>query len=56
MTELLINAVMPTYNRKKILAISAESIIKQTHENWHLVIVDNSLTDNSAAVINKLVE
>jgi len=47
---------MPTYNRQKTLAISVESIIKQTHENWHLVIVDDSSTDNSAAVINKLVE
>jgi glycosyltransferase involved in cell wall biosynthesis len=56
MTEPLIHVVMPTYNREKTLAISVESIIKQTHENWHLVIVDDSSTDNSAAVINKLVE
>jgi glycosyltransferase involved in cell wall biosynthesis len=52
----LIHVVMPTYNREKTLAISVESIIKQTHENWQLVIVDDSSTDNSAAVINELVE
>lgn len=56
MTEPLIHVVMPTYNREKTLAISVESIIKQTHENWQLVIVDDSSTDNSAAVINELVE
>ena len=43
--------VIPTYNRAYILPKAIESVIKQTFENWELVIIDDGSTDNTQAIV-----
>lgn len=38
---------MPVYNREKFLDKAIHSVLDQTHENFHLVIVDDCSTDGS---------
>lgn len=41
----LVSIVLPVYNGEKYLALSIESIIKQTYQNWELLILDDCSTD-----------
>lgn len=45
------SVIIPTYNRKHIISNAINSILKQTCENWELVIVDDCSTDNSRELI-----
>ena len=36
-----ISVVMPAYNAEKTIAESIETVLKQTHENLELIIVDD---------------
>lgn len=44
---------MPAYNSEKYIAEAIESVIKQTYENWELIIVDDYSTDNTKAIIQR---
>lgn len=46
-----ISVVLPVYNAEKYLAESVESILRQTHENFELIIINDGSKDNSAAVV-----
>ena len=54
--EILVSIVMPTYNRAGTLGLAIESVLKQTFQNWELVIVDNESSDSTADVIKKYSE
>lgn len=54
MIEATVYIVMPVYNREKTLANSVQSILEQTYSNWILTIVNDSSTDNSETVIDRL--
>ena len=49
----LIGVVMACYNDELYIGEAIESILKQTYENWELVIVDDASTDSSVDVIAK---
>lgn len=49
----LISVVMSVYNSEKYLAEAIESVLKQTHENFEFVIVNDGSTDGSLNIINK---
>lgn len=42
--------LMATYNGEKFLAEQLESIEKQTHKNWRLVITDDGSSDNTLSI------
>jgi len=42
---------MLTYNRAQFLSDAIESVLKQTYQNWQLVIIDDGSTDTTAAVV-----
>ena len=43
-----ISVVIPAYNEAKYLPKCLESIIKQTFNNYEIIVVDNNSTDNTA--------
>lgn len=47
----LVSIVIPTYNRGNILPVAIDSVLKQTHSNWELILIDDGSTDNSRKVI-----
>lgn len=52
----LVSIVLPTYNGKRYLEESVQSVIDQTYDNWELIIVDDASTDDTPALIEKLVQ
>ena len=51
-----ISVIMPAYNAGKYLEGSVGSIIRQTYDNFSLLIIDDGSADNTGAVISKLSE
>lgn len=49
----LVSVIMPTYNRANIIATAIESVIKQTYENWELLIIDDRSNDNTEDFLKK---
>lgn len=47
-----ISIIMPTYNRGYCIERAINSVIKQTHRDWELIIVDDGSTDNTEEVVN----
>lgn len=47
----LISIITTLYNYKQYICDLIESVLKQTHTNWELIIVDDASTDNPIDVI-----
>ena len=45
-----ISVILPTHNRAHLLPDTIRSIVRQTFEDWELVIVDDASTDNTPQV------
>lgn len=50
----LVSIIMPSYNASKFIEASINSILKQTYENWELIIVDDCSSDNTVELINSI--
>jgi glycosyltransferase involved in cell wall biosynthesis len=48
-----ISVVLPVYNGEKFISDAINSILKQTHENFELIIVDDCSTDSTSIIISK---
>lgn len=48
--DVLISVIMPVFNQEKYLRMSIDSILTQTYENFELIIVDDSSTDESYCI------
>lgn len=48
-----VSVVFLTFNRAPILHHALESVIRQTHTDWEMVIVDNGSTDNTETICKK---
>ena len=46
-----VSIIMPAYNVARHIMSTIDSVIKQTHENWELLIVDDCSTDNTVDII-----
>lgn len=49
----LISIVLPTFNGADYLDESIQSVLRQTYQNWELIIVDDCSTDNTPSIIEK---
>jgi glycosyltransferase involved in cell wall biosynthesis len=49
--EPLVSVVVPAYNEERHIAECIESVLAQTHPNWHLAIVDNASTDRTYEIV-----
>ncbi|WP_408071426.1 glycosyltransferase family 2 protein [Butyrivibrio sp. JL13D10] len=45
-----ISVIMPVYNAENYIAESIKSVIRQSFENWELIIINDGSTDNSGAI------
>ena len=49
----LISIITPTYNCAKFIGVTIESVMKQTYENWEMIIVDDASTDNTEEIVRR---
>lgn len=49
----LVSIIMPSWNTGRFIAESIESVIRQTYQNWELIIVDDCSTDNTDEVVGE---
>ena len=46
-----VSIVMPAYNQADYLAEAIRSVLRQTYQNWELLIIDDGSTDATAGVV-----
>lgn len=51
----LVSIILPTYNRAAFLTEAFSSIAAQAHTRWELIVVDDGSTDETPAVLDRLV-
>ena len=49
----LVSIIIPNYNHAQYLDERIQSVLKQTYQNFEVIILDDKSTDNSLEVINK---
>ena len=47
----LISVILPSFNRGHLLPRALDSMLKQTYNNWELIIIDDGSTDQTEAVV-----
>ncbi|WP_036479491.1 glycosyltransferase [Myxosarcina sp. GI1] len=52
--NIIVSVVIPTYNRANILSQTVNSVLKQTHQNLEIIIVDDRSTDNTETVVSSI--
>ncbi|MGH2982466.1 MAG: glycosyltransferase, partial [Solirubrobacterales bacterium] len=52
--QLLISVVLPTHNRRQLLADAIESVQAQSYRRWELLVVDDGSTDETPAFLDRI--
>jgi glycosyltransferase involved in cell wall biosynthesis len=50
----LVSVITPSYNSERFINDCVYSVLKQTYNNWELLIVDDASEDNSRKIIKEL--
>jgi glycosyltransferase involved in cell wall biosynthesis len=53
MTAEMISIILCTYNRAKLLSNAIRSVIKQTEQDWELIIIDDGSNDNTYNIVKQ---
>jgi teichuronic acid biosynthesis glycosyltransferase TuaG len=51
--EQFVSVIVPTYNSEQYILKALESIQKQTHQDWEIIVVDDGSTDQTEDVIQQ---
>ena len=51
-----ISVIIPLYNTEKYIGDCLDSIFNQTFTNFEVIVVDDCSTDNSAQIVESLLE
>ncbi|MFM6072665.1 MAG: glycosyltransferase family 2 protein, partial [Dolichospermum sp.] len=54
MNDNLITVVIPAYNRAKVIESAIDSVLKQSYQNFEIIIVNDGSSDNTGEVVAKL--
>ena len=54
--NLKISIIIPVYNSEKYIKKCIESIIKQTYQNFEIIVINDGSTDGSKAILDNLVK
>ena len=49
--DCFVTVIMPVFNTEKFLSEAIESVLKQTHQKFSFIIIDDGSTDSSASII-----
>jgi hypothetical protein len=52
----IVSVIVPVYNGAGFIRDTLESVRRQTHPHWECIIIDDGSTDDTAAVVKKLIE
>lgn len=56
MKQPLVSVIMPCYNMEQFIADTIRSVISQTYSDWELLIVDDTSTDGTVALVQSIAE
>ena len=51
----LISIITPTYNCGKFIGETIESVIKQTYQNWEMIIIDDCSKDDTKEIVERYI-
>lgn len=49
----IVSIILPTYNRAELLQKSVDSVLKQSFQEWELLVIDSGSADNTGVVMKK---
>jgi glycosyltransferase involved in cell wall biosynthesis len=53
MTKPLVSIITPTYNHEIFIRACIESVLKQTYQNWEMIVVDDASTDKTPYILDE---
>ena len=56
MTQELLSIVTPVYNAENYILETIQMVLRQTYQNWELLLVNDASTDRSSQVIEDYLE
>lgn len=54
--EGLVSVIMPMYNAQQYIAMTIDSVIAQTYENWEMIIVDDCSVDGCDEIVKNYIK
>lgn len=54
--EEMVSIIVPVYRAAPYIAETIAMVMKQTYRNWELLLVDDYSPDNSAEIIQNIIE